>query len=73
MTRSEAADLLERDREEHVAALRRYPLEIECGAPNTVEYWRAVIDTTQELDLLIAQLRATSVSPVEAINGSFIL
>ncbi len=68
------ADELERDREKMLKNLRRYPQEIHSGdlSPDDPEYFRVVIDSEEELDQLISQLRASVVTPEEALNKSLV-
>ena len=69
--RREAAADLENRRPEMLKRLRRYPQEIYSEPPQ--QPWRVCIDTEEQFELLLKQLRAETVKPEEALNRSLIL
>jgi hypothetical protein len=73
MCRKAAASILENERARIVQIRQNYPVEIQSGEDVTPEMsFRAVIATPRELDVLIAQLRAESVSVEEALNPTLV-
>jgi len=74
MTREEFAKELEEYRLELIKLVRRYPLEIETRE-GQLPYRRMVVDSPEELDLAIAQLRAPvgTVDPKDVVNRSLLL
>ncbi|MAZ40988.1 hypothetical protein CL654_02630 [bacterium] len=71
--RSDSADALEKKRDTLLSEIEKYPLEITSpeGIPKE-ERFRAVIWSEEDLDKLIQQLRADSVSAQEALNESLV-
>lgn len=70
--RLRAADQIEQEKAEYIQLLKKYPVEISAGVESTPGYFRVVLQKPEELDILIAQLRAPSVSAEEALNGSLV-
>ena len=65
---------LENHKERLLEGLKEYPLELVGGDydADPDNYVRVVIDSQQELDLLISQLKADRVTAEEALNLSLV-
>lgn len=72
-SRVDCANSLRADRKSIVRLLTLYPLEIQSDdSVPTSERFRVVIETIEELDLLIEQLEAKHVSADKALNPTLV-